>query len=181
MCAWDDAAAARQLQLVVDACPPADCTRTFASVLDARWAWQLRRPGRLLRTDAFAYAPQEIPDLIPVITPQYADPGQAFHHWVHRLRQGQGMPISRTAMLPRRWVVTSHTPGIRSNCRVLVGSHPTPPMPLSAIGTGSRLLAIRAKPSNTRARFGSRPRIALVWMWGRRQWESWGSGQRKSR
>jgi len=42
------------------------------------------------RTYPFAYAPDEMPDLLPVITPQYADPGQAIHRWVRRfLRQGR--------------------------------------------------------------------------------------------
>jgi transglutaminase-like putative cysteine protease len=38
----------------------------------------------------FAYAPEELVDLAPCITPQYPDPDRAIHHWVRRfLRQGQ--------------------------------------------------------------------------------------------
>ena len=42
------------------------------------------------RTYPFSYSEEEMPDLLPTITPCYPDPGQAIHRWVRRfLRKGR--------------------------------------------------------------------------------------------
>lgn len=42
------------------------------------------------KTYPFSYGPDEMPDLLPAITPQYPDPDQAIHRWVRRfLRKGR--------------------------------------------------------------------------------------------
>jgi transglutaminase-like putative cysteine protease len=51
------------------------------------------------KTYPFAYAPEEMPDLISVIAPQYADPDQTIHRWVRRfLRKGRPTDTGRLLM-----------------------------------------------------------------------------------
>jgi transglutaminase-like putative cysteine protease len=50
------------------------------------------------KTYPFAYAPEEMPDLAPVITPQYPDPDQEVHRWVRRFLH-QGRPTDTGTLL----------------------------------------------------------------------------------
>lgn len=50
------------------------------------------------QTYPFAYAPEEMPDLAPVIAPQHPDPDQDVHRWVRRFLH-QGRPTETGALL----------------------------------------------------------------------------------